>query len=438
MAKEKLGKYVRAGAPATKKFDMEKAPIIQMKPLRPIIWAYSAVRKALHRGKINKVNMEGVKAPYVLLCNHNAFFDFYVMSVATNLVGGAYPAAVDDFIGRETILRLIGGVPKRKYTTDISLVRTARKVIKSGEMFGIYAEARYSLCGKTEVIPDSVGQLLKYLGVPVVTLKMSGHHIYNPFWNIASYRLCFPCEATMTQIFTAEEVKNASVDEINAKVREYLANDDFRWQSENRHALKYKKRAEGLHNILYQCPNCGKEHQMDSKGAKVFCNACGKSWTLNYYGELEADSGETEFKFPTDWYDWEREQVRKEIDEGKYYFESDCVVNDLPNSKGFVRLGKGKIVHDMNGFSVKGIRDYDGEPFEMKIPAASQYACHVEFKYRYGNYQNCIDLNTLDDTWYVFPDSKEYSGTKVSLATEEIFKKITEEKKAKTETKNEK
>lgn len=428
MAKKKLSKYVYAGPPATEKFDMTKKPVVQRKYLRPVIWAYSSIRALHHRCKVTKVNMEGVKAPYILLCNHNSFYDFYVMSTATDLAGGVYPAAVDDFIGREYLLRVIGGFPTRKYTTDISLVRTARKVIKAGEMFGIYAEARYSLCGKTEVIPESVAQLCKFLGVPVVTLKMSGNHIYNPFWNIASHRYMFHTEATMTQIFTAEEVKKASVEEIHSKIVEYLQNDDFRWQSENRVALKYKKRAEGLHNVLYQCPACGKEHEMDSKGAKVFCKACGKSWTLNYYGELEADSGETEFKFPTDWYDWERTQVRKQIDDGTYYFESECHVNDLPNSKGYIRIGNGKIIHDMSGFKVNGIRDYDGEPFEMVIPAGNQYACHVEFNYRYGDFKNCIDLNTLDDTWYVFPHSKEFSGTKVSLAVEEIYKKITEEK----------
>ena len=428
MPKKRLSKYVYAGPPAEKKFDMRKEPIIQLKPLRPIVWAFSAFRKAIHHGKINRVNMDDVKAPYVLICNHNAVFDFYIMSVATRCAGGAYPAAVDDFIGREILLRAVGGFPTRKYTNDLSLVRTARKVIKKGEMLGVYAEARYSLCGKTEVIPESVAQLCKFLGVPVVTLKMSGHHIYNPFWNIASYRLGFPTEATMTQIFTAEEVKKASVEEIHSKIVEHLANDDFRYQSENRLELKYKKRAEGLHNILYQCPACGKEHKMDSKGAKVFCKACGKSWTLNYYGELEADSGETEFKFPTDWYDWERTQVRKQIDDGTYYFESECHVNELPNSKGYIRLGNGKVVHDMNGFKVTGIRDYNGEPFEMTIPAAGQYACHVEFNYRYGDYKNCIDLNTIEDTWYVFPHSDEYSGTKVSLAVEELYKKIAEDK----------
>ncbi len=428
MAKKKLSKYVYAGPPATKKFDMNRKPIVQRAYMRFFHGLYGKIRTMHHGLKLNKVNIDKIPSPCVLICNHNSFYDFYVMGTVLGSTRGVYPAAVDDFIGRECILRALGGWPTRKYTNDLSLVRTARKIVKEGRMFGVYAESRYSLCGKTEVIPESVAQLCKFLGVPVVTLKMSGNHIYNPFWNIASHRYCFHTEATLTQIFTGEEVKKASVEDIHKKITEHLANDDFRWQSENRVPLKYKKRAEGLHNILYQCPACGKEHQMDSKGAKVFCKACGKSWTLNYYGELEADSGKTEFKFPTDWYDWEREQVRKQIEDGTYYFESECHVNDLPNAKGYIRLGNGKIVHDMNGFKVTGIRDHDGEPFEMVIPAAGQYACHVEFNYRYGNFENCIDLNTLDDTWYVFPHSKEFSGTKVSLAVEEIYKIVNAEK----------
>lgn len=438
MKKSGLGKRVRDGAPEVKKFDMTKEPIKQQMYLMPIVWAYSYLRKFLHLGKLKKVRMQGVKPPYILLCNHNAFFDFYIMSAAIAPHRGFFPAAVDDFIGREGALRRLGAIPKRKFTSDISLVRTSRKVIKDGNLFGLYAEARYSHCGATEVIPDSVGQLVKRSGVSVVTLKVSGHHIYNPFWNIASHRLFFPVEAVMTQIYTPEELEKASVDEVNSKIREYLYNDDFRWQSENRKKLKYKKRAEGLHKVLYQCPACKAEYEMDSSGSKIFCRHCNKSWTLNYYGELEADNGETEFKFPTDWYQWEREQVRKEIDEGKYRFECDVDVNDLPNSKGFVHLGHGKLIHDMNGFDVKGVREYDGEAFEMKIPALSQYACHIEFKYRYGNYRDCIDLNTLEDTWYIFPENCKFSVTKVSLATEEIFNKLTEEKNKKTEDRNEK
>ena len=84
----------------------------------------------------------------------------------------------------------------------------------------------------------------------------------------------------------------------------------------------------------------------------------------------------------------------------------------------------------MNGFSLHGVRDYDGEPFEMVIPASGQYACHVEFNHKFGDYRDCVSLNTLDDTWFIYPDAEDFSGTKMSLAVEEIFKKITAEKKA--------
>ena len=110
--------------------------------------------------------------------------------------------------------------------------------------------------------------------------------------------------------------------------------------------------------------------------------------------------------------------------DGSYRFECDADVNDLPNAKGFVHMGRGRLVHDMTGFHLKGVRDYDGEPFAMDIDAAGQYAVHVEYAYRFGNHRDCIDLNTLEDTWYVFPENCLFSVTKISLATEEIFNEI--------------
>ena len=163
---ENLGMYVSSGAPSKKKFDMTSPPTGQNKFIMPIAWGYCKLRRLLHLEKIEKVRMEGLKPPYILLCNHNAFYDFYVMESAIAPATGVFPAAVDDFIGREPILRALGGVPKRKYTADISLLRTAKTALKNNEIFGIYAEARYSLCGLTEVIPESVGQLIKMHKVP--------------------------------------------------------------------------------------------------------------------------------------------------------------------------------------------------------------------------------------------------------------------------------
>ena len=425
---KEFGKNVRGGPPATKKFDMNLPPIKPLPHLMALAWVGSFVQKLIHLGKLQKVDMHGIKPPYLLICNHNAFYDFYILLVATFPHRGFYPAAVDDYIGREKVLRQVGAFPKRKFTADISLVRQCRKLLEAGNLVGLHAEARYSLCGLTELIPDAVGQLAKRMGVPVVTLKVCGHHIYDPFWGDGRKRWVMPVEAVMTQIYTAEQAKAATPDEINAKIREYLHNDDFRWQSQKRVRISYSKRAEGLHKVLYQCPRCKTEYKMDSVGARLFCKACGRSWLLNEYGELKACCGKTEFKFPTDWYQWEREQVRKEVRGGAYRFDCAVDVNDLPNSEGFVHIGRGRLIHDMDGFRLTGTRDYDGNPFSMTLPAARQIAVHVEYNYRFGNHRDCIDLNTLDDTWYVFPEGQEFSVTKVSLATEEMFKLINEKR----------
>ena len=432
MSKE-FGKYVRGGPPATKRFDMSK-PARPLQPQwAPGAWAFAKLRTLGHLTKINKNGVKGLKTPYILLLNHNAFYDFYVMLTATKPARGILPAAVDDYIGREHILRQLGAVPKRKYTPDISILRTCRQAIKMNKFFGIYVEARYSLCGLTDLIPDSVAQMVKHMGVPVVTLTCRGNHINDPFWGDHRSRFVFHSEADMTLAFTPEQLETASVEEIDKKIRELLYNDDFRWQSENRIKVKYKKRAEGLHKVLYQCPHCNTEYRMGSKLDKIFCENCHKSWSLNYYGELEADEGETEFKFPTDWYCWERENVKKEVKDKSYRLECVVDVNDLPNSKGFVHMGHGKLVHDMTGLHLEGVRDYDNEPFQMDLDAKAQYAVHIEYQYRFGMKRDCIEMSTLDDTWYVFPESDECNVTKISLATEEIFNEIWKNKNEKSE-----
>ncbi|MGN0448500.1 MAG: lysophospholipid acyltransferase family protein [Acutalibacteraceae bacterium] len=427
MKEKKLGKFVRLAPPATEKFDLQK-PMMYQRPafMKYAVWPVAKIRSTLCGTKTRKVNMENIEAPFILVCNHNAFYDFWILMSCMKPYRAVFPAAVDDFIGRELPFRFGGCIPKRKYTTDLNTVLQCKKALADGQSFGIFVEARYCLCGVTEndAFTDSVGQLVKLMNVPCVTLKISGNHIYDPFWGDHKYRDLKRTEGVLTQIFTKEEVEKATAEEINAKIRESIYNDDWRWQSENRLPVKYKKRAEGLHKPLYQCPHCMTEYKMNSKGDTIYCEHCGKRWKLNYYGELEAQSGKTEFKFPSDWYDWERQQVKKEVCEGRYRFECDCIVNDLPNSKGFIRLGKARLTHDMNGFLVEGIREWDGEPFRMKIDAAAQNSLHVEYKYRYGDGKDCIDLNTLKDTWYVFPENCEFSVTKLSLATEQIYKEI--------------
>lgn len=403
------------------RFDMTIPPVRTKWYLRPLTYILSAPDVAKHRCIIKKINTEGLKPPFVLLCNHNAFMDFKVATKAIFPWRANYVVAIDGFIGREQLLRNVGCICKRKFTDDIVLIKQLIQTIKNGDVAIIYPEARYSLCGTTAVLPDSLGKLCKLLKVPVVTLICHGHHINSPFWNLHD-RGVKPTEAEFTQIFDTEALKEASVDEINKKIREMFLYDDYTWQKERGIKITYKGRAEGLHKVLYQCPSCKREYKMTSKGTVLKCGACKKEWNMTELGELEAVSGSTEFSHIPDWYEWERENVRNEVKSGTYSTKELPVrVDTLPNAKKFIPLGEGILIHDMNGFKVT-VTDRDGDTHEMVKNVPSLYSCHIEYEYL-GKYGDCVDLNTLTDTWYIYPDPEkcDFSVTKMALATEELF-----------------
>ena len=401
------------------RFDMQQPPRRTAWYLRPLTFLLSAPDVLLHKTKITKTRTEGLKPPYLLLCNHNAFLDFKVATVATFPHRANYIVAIDGFIGREKLLRKVGCICKRKFTNDIMLIRQIRKTIQNGDICMIYPEARYSLCGTTAVLPASLGKLCKLLGVPVATFICHGHHINSPFWNLHE-RGVKPTEAEMTLLFTAEELKKATPDEINEKLVKAFQYDDYAWQKERGIRVTYEKRAEGLEKVLYQCPACKTEFRMASEGTHLFCKACGKRWFYNEDGSLTAESGETEFSHIPDWYEWERENVRKEVEAGTYSSgDLPVTVRSLPNAKKFILLGEGVMRHDMDGFHVSGV-DPDGDPFEMEKSVPSLYSCHIEYEYL-GKFGDCVDLNTLEDTWYIYPHDCDFAVTKMALATEELY-----------------
>jgi ribosomal protein S27AE len=301
----------------------------------------------------------------------------------------------------------------------VTLIRHLRQVMRNGDVLVLYPEARYSLCGTTAVLPGSLGKFCKLMDVPVVTLICHGHHVNSPFWNLHD-RGVAPTEAEFTLLYSKEELRQAEPSEINRRIVEAFQYDDFAWQKERGIRTPYAKRAEGLHKVLYQCPACGTEFRMASKGTRLFCEACGKSWTMSELGELSADTGETEFPHIPDWYEWERANVRAQVEAGNYSSGVlPVTVDTLPNAKKFVRLGEGTLVHDMNGFTVRGT-DTDGDPFEMIKNVPSLYSCHIEYEYL-GKHGDCVDLNTLEDTWYIYPHDCDVSVTKMALATEELY-----------------
>ncbi|MDR0917447.1 MAG: hypothetical protein LBN02_09720, partial [Oscillospiraceae bacterium] len=360
------------------RFDLARKPNAQRRFLTPVTWALSYPGKFRRHSHIEKTDMAGIKPPYLLLCNHNAFFDFKVMTAAIFPHRANYVVAIDGFIGREWLLRSVGGIGVRKFTNSVHLVRNMMHMRDKKQIIALFPEARYSLCGTAAVLPDSLGKLIRLLDIPVVMLIMHGHHIVNPVWGEKKRKTQY-VSADMNLLLSREQIHDMTAAEINDKLRGSFVYDDFAWQRSNGVRVARRDRAQGLHKVLYKCPSCGTEYRMNSGGDGLWCDSCGKHWHMSELGVLSADSGLTEFSHIPDWYEWERREVRGEIERGEYALSVDARVESLPNARGFVKLGEARLTHNMDGFTLRGT--YDGEEYEETWKPVELYSCHIEYNY---------------------------------------------------------
>ena len=159
---------------------------------------------------------------------------------------------------------------------------------------------------------------------------------------------------------------------------------------------------------------------MDSKGTEIFCNECGKRWTLNEDGTLSANEGVTEFSHVPDWFEWERAQVREQLENGTYSFEDEVEVYSQPHCWKFRPLGKAKLTHDTeSGFVLKGV--YREQEYCIQRRPLENIGLHVEYDFAHVKPLDCIDISTANDSFYCYPTQKNVV-TKLAFATEELYR----------------
>ena len=401
-----------------RRYKTAKYPMHQTKFWTALIWILSRFALIGKKYKVETIGMENLKPPYMLLSNHMHFIDFELAAMGTWPHPVSNVVSIDGYVVKFFLLEWIGAIATRKFTTDVHLVKSIRKVLQRGDVLAMYPEARYSPCGTTAFLPDSLGKLIRMNKVPVVAVVHRGNHLYAPFWNFRNKRKV-PFHTTMKLILTPEQIENMSVQEINETLRRELQYDDYRYQKENGIRITEPYRAEGLHKVLYQCPHCLSESHMDSKGTELFCTNCGKHWNWNEDGTLQALEGETEFDHIPDWFSWERQQVRQQIERGEYSFSDEVEVYSLPRVWRYIPLGKARLTHDPEkGFVLEG--HYRGEKYYIQRQPAQTNSLHVEYDFGPIDKQDYVDISTENDSFYCRPTKKNVI-TKLAFATEELY-----------------
>ena len=358
---------------------------------------------------------EAGKGPYLILMNHSSFVDLEIASYIFYPRPHCIVSTFDSFVGKSWLMRQIGCIPTQKFVSDMTLIKDMSYAIKEKKTSVLmFPEAGYSLDGRATPLPRKMGILLKKLGVPVVFVKTEGAFSRDPLYNLLQKRKV-KVSAEVSCLLTADEIKEKSVAEIDRVLDEAFSFDNFKWQQENGIVIDEPFRADGLERILYKCSSCGAEGHTEGKGTEFVCHACGKTYELTELGRLEAKDGNTVIDHIPDWFDWQREEVKKEIESGEYSLDCAVDIGILADHKGLYMVGEGRLKHSTDGFVLEGC---DGKLHYEQSPICS-YTLNSEFYfYEIGD---VISIGNAERLYYCFPKNGE-SVAKARLAAEEIYK----------------
>lgn len=410
----------------TKGFPFEKAIAVKKpkhkNPIKPNIFFRSLIR-ALSCGDLKATDftytekrMEKVgDSPCLILMNHSSFIDLEIVSKIFYPKPYCIVCTSDGFVGKEWLMRHIGCIPTNKFVSDIGLINDIDYALhKINTSVLMYPEASYSFDGCATPLPRHLGLLLKKLDVPVVTIITKGAFARDPLYNCLQKRKV-KVSAEVNCLFTKDELKEKSVQELDSILDEVFSFDNFAWQYETKTEITEPFRADGLNRILYKCANCKAEGQMEGKGTTLVCKNCGKEYELDTLGRLYAKSGETEFEHIPDWYKWERECVKNELTDGSYSLDIPVKIGILSDLKSIYMVGSGRLKHSPEGFLLTGC---DGKLTYSQKPLSSYSLYSDYFWYEIGD---VICIGNKDILYYCFPEGGDVVA-KTRIAAEELYK----------------
>ncbi|MBE7086761.1 MAG: hypothetical protein E7369_00490 [Clostridiales bacterium] len=358
-----------------------------------------------------------LKSPSIVLLNHQTFFDFMFASKALKGNNVHFMIARLYFYKKlfANAVKSCGHFPKSMFTSDVENVKNCLTVLKNGGILGFMPEARLSTVGRFEDIQESTIKFIKKMGVPVYTLRFNGNYFVRPKWS-KDFRKGGISEVEVFEVATPEQLKDMTDLELRERVETALYYDSFKWL-ETKPNIHYKSKtiAEGLENVLFRCPSCGKELTIKTDKNRVYCSECNLSATLN---DRYSFDNQKPFSNFADWYDWQKKVYESEILSTPDYTLSEHVklFHGCRNGKTFVEeVGEGQCTFNLNGLTYKGTDN--GVEVEKFFPMT------IVYRLLFGAGEN-FEIYDGKQIYYFVPDDKR-SCVKWYVASE-ILKNLSE------------
>ena len=166
------------------------------------------------------------------------------------------------------------------FTPDAHALRQILRVIAAGGNICLMPEGMSSITGMAQPVIPGGAKLLKKLGVPVYYSKISG--AYLTYTKHCLDQRKGRIEVVVDRMFTSEQLRELSVEEIEDTMNRLLAHDDYMWNRKAQVHFDGKgQMAKKLDTLLYLCPKCGALYEMECEGNTMRCRRCGNTRVLS-------------------------------------------------------------------------------------------------------------------------------------------------------------
>ena len=367
-----------------------------------------------------KKDFRKVEGPFFFISNHASRLDYIFVGAPLLPLKMNFVAGYNEFHRSHLslVFRLLRVIPKKNFTPDLYTVKEISRVIKSGHGVCIFPEGMSSISGANQPVALGTGKLFKHHGVPVYYSVIRGGYLTSPKYNLRDRP--GHVEVEFDQLFTPEELERLSPAEIEEKINRAIYHDDYAWNKAcGYHYDIGENGAEDLQDLLFWCPRCGRQHTMDTKGNTIFCTACGNGATLlDTYELVPFDEDCVIPGTQTEWFNQEREVIRREVQREDFALEEDVRLGMLPEygllkeQKTSEIVGSGRLRLDRTGLHYTGTRN--GVPYSFHLNSTAL-----------PTYGMCTDLSRFytfvnGEFMEFYPEHRVVE--KFFLATEELHR----------------
>ncbi len=198
---------------------------------------------------------------------------------------------------------MCGWIVKGRDNPPSVLIDEMMASAKEGVPLGLYAEGTITPNGETGFFSPRTGQLVKDLGVALITYRVKGGFFHTPRWGTGLRK--GRVHGKVVNEYSPEQLAQMTAEEINEAIKRDIYVNAFEEQRKRLRYYKGKNLAEHIERILFICPHCEKVGTLHSKGNYLTCD-CGYQVEFGQDGFFHESQKELVFDNVLDWDKWQK------------------------------------------------------------------------------------------------------------------------------------